>query len=134
MAEKYNYRFTGKRKKKMKKFTNSLYFKRIMVTLVLLLVVTGSVFAQQDFGLNTRIATLVKFVNQPWVKGIAFIALVIECIALITVGRQEPQLFKKFLPWIVGTVIFMAAGPITSAFLDLNDGGEGTLDTLDLRD
>jgi len=101
---------------------NDFYFKRIFLVLLLLCITAVFSFAADDvFGLNSRVAILVNLVNSPWVKGIAFIALVIECIAMITMGRQEPGMFKKFIPWIIGTIVFMAAGPITNTFLKLDD-------------
>jgi len=62
---------------------------------------------------------VLEMLSSPWVKGIACIALIAECIALITAGRQEPGMFKKFIPWIAGTILFMAAGTITSKFVDI---------------
>jgi type IV secretory pathway VirB2 component (pilin) len=78
--------------------------------------------------MNSKVEIIVKFITSPWVKGIAFVALVIECIAMIFAGRQEPGMFKKFIPWIAGTIVFMAAGTITTAFLKLNT--QETVDTL----
>ncbi len=91
-----------------------------------LLCVASTVFAD-DFGMNARVAKLVEFVNQPWIKGLAFIALVVECIGMITLGRQDQKVFQKFIPWIAGTVIFMAAATITNTFLELNDTAASTL-------
>ena len=99
------------------KIFNSTAGKRIFLVLLLLCATASFLFAQDDFGLNSKVMTLVNLVNQPWVKGIAFIALVIECIAMITAGRQEPGMFKKFIPWIIGTIVFMAAPSITKTFL-----------------
>jgi len=104
--------------------------KKVFLVLLLLGAVAAVSFAQ-DFGLNEKIGILVKLVNSPWVKGLAFIALVVECIAMITAGRQEPGMFKKFIPWIVGTIVFMAAGTITSAFLQFDP--DDTMKKLELN-
>lgn len=78
-----------------------------------------STFAANDnsFGVSSKVQTILKFIGSPWVKGVACIFLVVEAIGLITAGRQEPGMFKKFIPWIAGTVIFMAASTITSSFI-----------------
>jgi hypothetical protein len=68
--------------------------------------------AADDFGLDEKIGMVLQMLSSPWVKGIA-------CIALITAGRQEPGMFKKFIPWIAGTILFMAVGTITSKFISV---------------
>lgn len=101
--------------------------KKVVSFLIMALVCGASIFAQNSdtsssdtFGLNSKVKILVELLSSPWVKGIACIALIVECIGLITAGRQEPGMFKKFIPWIAGTIIFMAAGTITKKFLDVN--------------
>jgi hypothetical protein len=42
-------------------------------------------------------------------------------------GRQEPGMWKKFVPWIAGTVLFMAAGTITNKFMNLDETTTGEL-------
>lgn len=101
--------------------------KKLVSFLIMVLVCSAAIFAQSSdtsssdtFGLNSKVKILVELLSSPWVKGIACIALIVECIGLITAGRQEPGMFKKFIPWIAGTIIFMAAGTITKKFLDVN--------------
>ena len=107
--------------------TNSVSTKRLVLLVILLAVTTFSVFAAEDtFGLNNKVGLILQMLSSPWVKGIACIALIIECIGLITMGRQEPGMFKKFIPWIAGTIIFMAAGTITSKFIDIQDNSFST--------
>ena len=96
-------------------------FRKRTVLVPVLFCAAAAVSSADTFGMDSKVGILVDFVTSPWVSGIAFIALVIECIALLTAGRQEPQMFKKFIPWIIGTIVFMAAGPITKAFLTLDD-------------
>lgn len=75
-------------------------------------------FADGDFGLNDKVGMLVSLVFSPWVKGVACLALVAECIGLLTAGKNGGQeMFKKFIPWIVGTVLYLAAATITSSFM-----------------
>lgn len=108
----------------MKTFKKIDVNKRAILFLVLLFAAAALSFAADEFGLEPRVGMIVKFLTSPWVSGIAFVALVIECIAMITAGRQEPGMFKKFLPWIIGTLVFMAAPTITTAFLDLSTSNQ----------
>jgi type IV secretory pathway VirB2 component (pilin) len=108
----------------MKAFFSSPFGKRALLLAVCLFAVSGMVFAQDDpFGISTRLQVLLDVIGSPWVKGIAAIALIVECIMLITSGRQEPGMFKKFVPWIAGTILFMAASTITSSFINPEDSG-----------
>lgn len=99
--------------------------KQILMFLLVAAVCCFSTFAATDatnnsdssFGVGDKIQVILKFIGSPWVKGVACIFLIVEAIGLITAGRQEPGMFKKFIPWIAGTVIFMAASTITSAFI-----------------
>jgi type IV secretory pathway VirB2 component (pilin) len=105
----------------MKKLFHILSFplvKRVIALFIILMVSSGIAFAQEDtFGLQKPIETILNIFTSNVVRGIACIFLIILCIGLITTGRQEPDMFKKFIPWIAGTVLFMAAGTITKTFL-----------------
>lgn len=95
--------------------------KRIIILAILFVVFTFTVSAEDTFGLDEKVGMVLQMLSSPWVKGIACIALIAECIGLITAGRQEPGMFKKFIPWIAGTILFMAAGTITSKFITIED-------------
>jgi type IV secretory pathway VirB2 component (pilin) len=97
----------------------SVIGKRAAFLIILFAVCTFQVVAQESFGLDEKVGLVLQMLSSPWVKGIACIALIAECIGLITAGRQEPGMFKKFIPWIAGTILFMAAGTITSKFVDI---------------
>jgi type IV secretory pathway VirB2 component (pilin) len=92
----------------------------MLVTIFLLVPV--SLFAATGTDLNStltsKVGIVLGIVGSPWVKGVACIALVAECIGLLTAGRQEPGMFKKFIPWIAGTLLFLAAGSITNKFME----------------
>jgi type IV secretory pathway VirB2 component (pilin) len=101
--------------------------KKLIVLIAFSLALSPSLFAQSGgsdaFGIGARIQVILDFLSSPWVKGICVIALIIECIGMITAGRQEPGMFKKFVPWIAGTVLFMSAGSITSIFINPDEAG-----------
>jgi type IV secretory pathway VirB2 component (pilin) len=105
----------------------SPFGKRVLLLAACLFVSSMTAFAEDAFGLSTHMQTLLDVVGSPWVKGIAAIALIVECIALITAGRQEPGMFKKFVPWIAGTILFMAASAITTTFINPEDSGIKTI-------
>lgn len=105
----------------MEKIRNLLHSKKFCMFLFFAVVCISSTFAEDTFGLNSKVSILINLISSPWVKGIACIALIVECIGLITAGRQEPGMFKKFIPWIAGTIIFMAAGTITNKFLAVDN-------------
>jgi type IV secretory pathway VirB2 component (pilin) len=99
---------------------NSVSGKRVVLVVILFALCTFQAAAQDNsFGLDDKVGMVLQMLSSPWVKGIACIALIAECIGLITAGRQEPGMFKKFIPWIAGTILFMAAGTITSKFVNI---------------
>lgn len=105
----------------MEKIKNLFHNKKFVMMMMFAFVCISATFADDTFGLDSKVQILVNLISSPWVKGIACIALIIECIGLITAGRQEPGMFKKFVPWIAGTIIFMAAGTITNKFLSIDN-------------
>lgn len=70
--------------------------------------------ANGESQMNSTIGRIVNFFNGGWVKGICCILLIGECLGLLFAGGQNPQIFKKFLPFIIGTVLFMCAGKIVN--------------------
>lgn len=71
-------------------------------------------FADAKSEMSESVNRIVDFFSSGWVKGIACIMLIGECLGLLFAGGQNPQIFKKFLPFIIGTVLFMCAGKIIS--------------------
>lgn len=71
--------------------------------------------------MDERVYNIVDFFNNGWVKGVCALALIAECLGLLFAGGQNPQIFKKFLPVIAGTVLFMCAGKITTIIWGTKD-------------
>lgn len=95
--------------------------KKLCMFLVLFVAATASMFAADAANeVNDIVGNLVNFFSNGWVKGIACIALIAEAIGLIFAGGQNPQVFKKFLPLIAGTIIFMCAGKIITLVFGSN--------------
>jgi trbC/VIRB2 family len=109
----------------MKKLFSTVNKKKLAAIIILMVCCVSFAAAEDDaFGLNSRVKMIIELLNSPWVKGIACIAFVVECILLFTAGRQEPGMFKKFIPWIAGTVLFMSAGTITNKFMNKDSFGD----------
>ncbi|GEM_PF-1893336 len=102
--------------------------KKLVMFLIVTMIAAASIFAQQSAAdssgmkdVNQRVFNIVDFFNGKWVRGIACVALIAECIGLLFAGGQNPQVFKKFLPLIAGTIIFMCAGKIVTIIFGTND-------------
>ena len=100
--------------------------KFLCLLMVLGFVMVSSSFAVTDGStvdtstMDSSVNRIVDFFNGGWVKGICCILLIGECLGLLFAGGQNPQIFKKFLPFIVGTVLFMCAGKIISIIFGTN--------------
>lgn len=104
--------------------------KKLCMFLVLFVAVTSAMFAADTAAneVNDIVGNLVNFFSNGWVKGIACIALIAEAIGLIFAGGQNPQVFKKFLPLIAGTIIFMCAGKIITLVFGSNPNFKSDLE------
>lgn len=96
--------------------------KKLIVLLLCCLMVTSMVFADDTAAqkMEKRIGAIVNFFSNGWVKGVMVILLIGECLGLLVGGGQNPQIFKKFLPFIVGTLLFMSAGSIVTMIWGTN--------------
>ena len=98
----------------------------IMFVLIVALAASATFAGADSTGtaMDKRVGTVINIFNNNWVKGIAALALIGECLGLLFAGGQNPQIFKKLLPVIAGTVLFMCAGKITT--LLFGDFGQTT--------
>ena len=96
--------------------------------LFLMVLLVGSVYANNvdTSTMDGTVNNIVDFFNGAWVKGICCVALIGECLGLIFAGGQNPQIFKKFLPLIAGTVLFMCAGKIVTIIFGTNKSNFST--------
>lgn len=87
---------------------------------LLLLCCVASAFSQTG-GTDALSSTMTSwtskitgFLGSSWIKAVALIALVIEAVGIVVGGQQGGggAVFKKFAPWIVGTVILLMASAI----------------------
>lgn len=94
--------------------------KKIFLILFMIFLVCASVFAQGKGGSIGRLDTweekIVSLFTSTWLKAICIVALIGICISMIVAGRNEPGMIKKFIPWLVGTIILLSATDIVSYF------------------
>lgn len=94
--------------------------KKIFLILFMIFLVCASAFAQGKGGsigkLDEWAQTLVNLLTATWLKAICILALVGICIGMIVAGRNEPGLIKKFIPWLIGTIILLSAADIVKYF------------------
>lgn len=88
--------------------------KKITMAVFMAVAVCSFTFADAASEVNVVVGNIVNFFSNNWVKGIACIAFIAECLGLLFAGGQNPQIFKKFLPLLAGTVLFMCAGKIVT--------------------
>lgn len=103
----------GKRKDEVK-------IKKLFFLGILLMAFTTSLFAQQNMGeiakLDEWARVIVGMFTSTWLKAVCIIALIAICLGMVTIGRQEPGMFKKFIPWLVGVIIMLSATQIVNFF------------------
>lgn len=92
--------------------------KKFVLFAFFMFVACSFTFAQAAEEMTQSVNKIVDFFSSGWVKGIACIMLIGECLGLLFAGGQNPQIFKKFLPFIIGTVLFMCAGKIINLVFD----------------
>ncbi len=114
------------------KFKNTRSFvsshKVLCVMLFVLIFCTAGAFAdpntagstEADFGVAGAMQTVIDFLTNKWVIGVFFVAFCVECIMLMTAGRADGQAWKKFVPILAGTVLFLAGPTITKKFMNMN--------------
>lgn len=93
--------------------------KKLFSVLMVVFFVVPCIFADDyDFGMNTVMKVVVGFLTSKWIIGIVIALLAFEIVLFITAGRADNQAWKKFVPIILGTGLFLAAPRITSYFMN----------------
>jgi len=87
-------------------------FKIFFISLLLFLLTPSFLFAVDGLNqLTVVLGVIIGFFTSSIMRGICMIALGILAVSTM-VSRGEPGIVKKFVPWIVGTVILLSLGPI----------------------
>ncbi len=109
--------------------------KKIIFILLMFCIVSTALFADggikelDDWGTK-----LLNLFSSTWVKAICAIALIIICIGMITVGRQEQGMIKKFVPWLVGVIVLLSASSIVGYMFQGSDFTNGLTSFLQFVD
>lgn len=102
------------------------FYRKVFVFLILSLILVNQVFAQQGPGeiasLDKWARVIVGMFTSTWLKAVCIIALIAIALGMVTVGRQEPGMFKKFVPWLVGVIILLSATQIVNFFFADSSG------------
>jgi type IV secretory pathway VirB2 component (pilin) len=91
-------RINGNGISEMRYVVKKLVVNKRISALALLLVICTFSAADDEFGLDETISMVLQMFSSPWVKGIACIALIVECIGLITARRQKPGDVQAIYP------------------------------------
>lgn len=105
---------------KFKNVRNILSAHKVLFMLVFAAVFMCSGLFAEDFGVASAMQTIIDFLTNKWVIGIFFVAFCVECILLMTAGRADGQAWKKFVPILAGTILFLAGPSITKKFMKVD--------------
>ncbi len=106
---------------KFKNVRNILSAHKVLFMLVFAAVfMCSGLFAEDYYGVATAMQTIIDFLTNKWVIGIFFVAFCVECILLMTAGRADGQAWKKFVPILAGTILFLAGPSITKKFMSVD--------------
>lgn len=110
--------------------------KKLISILILSLFCVPCIFAQSysdlDFGMNKVMSVVIQFLTSKWIIGIVIALLAFEIVLFITAGRADNQAWKKFVPIILGTGLFLAAPKITGYFINTGALTNTQTEALDL--
>lgn len=103
---------------KFKNVRNILSAHKVLFMLVFASVfMCSGLFAAEEGSIEDAMNTIIEFLTNKWVVGIFFVAFCVECILLMTAGRADGQAWKKFVPILAGTILFLAGPSITKKFM-----------------
>ena len=94
-----------------------MFFLFVMLCVTTLFAADGNIAKLDDWA-----KIILGLFTSRWLKPVCVIALIAICLTMVTVGRQEPGMFKKFIPWLVGVVIMLSAANIVSFFFQDTSG------------
>ena len=100
--------------------------KKFFMFALLFVCAVTPIFAQEATGIDSAVEKVTTFLSNGVITAICLIALVIEAIGVIVMGKQGADIqaiIGKCAPWVVGTVVLLSANGICNYFLsDLSFG------------
>lgn len=97
-----------------------LEWKKVLLFSLLIACVITPVFADGVTEVESAVQKVTDFLSSGVITAICLIALVVEGIGVVVMGKQGADIqaiISKFAPWIVGTVVLLSANGICTYFL-----------------
>lgn len=121
-----NKRYENKNLMEQQKALNQ---RKLIMFSVLVFSCVACVWAQSEMGQIARLDEWGKIIlglfTSTWLKAVCVISLIGLCLGLVTIGRNEPGLAKKFIPWLIGVVGILSAASIVNFFFKDTSGLTG---------
>ena len=97
-------------------------WKKLFLFSLLLFLTVVPVFSQTNgvSEVDTAVGKVTSFLSGNTVTAVCLIALVVEAIGVVVMGKQGADvqaILSKFAPWVIGTIVLLAAGGICNYFL-----------------
>lgn len=97
-------------------------WKKLFLFALIFACALSPIFAAGDStGIETAVSKVTTFLSSGAITAICLIALVVEAIGVVVMGKQGADIqsiISKFAPWVVGTVVLLSANGICNYFLD----------------
>lgn len=97
-----------------------LEWKKVLLFSLLIACVITPVFVDGVTEVESAVQKVTDFLSSGVITAICLIALVVEGIGVVVMGKQGADIqaiISKFAPWIVGTVVLLSANGICTYFL-----------------
>lgn len=97
-----------------------LSWKKALLFALLVACVITPVFADGVAEVESAVQKVTDFLSSGVITAICLIALVVEGIGVVVMGKQGADIqaiISKFAPWVVGTVVLLSANGICNYFL-----------------
>lgn len=97
-----------------------LEWKKVLLLSLLIAFVITPVFADGVTEVESAVQKVTDFLSSGVITAICLIALVVEGIGVVVMGKQGADIqaiISKFSPWVVGTVVLLSANGICTYFL-----------------
>lgn len=95
-------------------------WKKIFIFTLIFACMAMPIFAQNATGIDSAVEKVTSFLSSGVITAICLIALVVEGIGVVVMGKQGADIqsiIGKFAPWVVGTVVLLSANGICNYFL-----------------
>ena len=95
-------------------------WKKVLLFALLIACIITPIFADGVTEVESAVQKVTDFLSSGVITAICLIALVVEGIGVVVMGKQGADIqaiISKFAPWVVGTVVLLSANGICTYFL-----------------